>query len=144
MKKSSLIMPMTLTSAKITRLLKKALLENGDMAHVLYEHELKEHIDYWYKGLKRDGEDVVFVVTENNGDVAMVLITRDKAVYINEDARQELMNIWKANYANSLEMLIPAMVKDLMEGFFAVTGVKVIDTSKPKKSKKAWGFGQKP
>ena len=130
-----------MTVTKITKLLKKALLENGDMAHALYEHELKEHIDYWYKGLKRDREDVVFVVTENKGDVAMVLITRDKTVYINEDARQELMKIWKMNYAKNLEMLIPAMVGDLMNDFFAVTGVKVVDTSKPKKAKKAWGFG---
>jgi hypothetical protein len=35
-----------MTAAKITKLLKKALLENGEMAHALYEHELKEHIDY--------------------------------------------------------------------------------------------------
>lgn len=133
-----------MTAAKITKLLKKALIENGAMAHALYEHEIKEHIDYWYKGLKRDGEDVVFVVTENTGDVAMVLITRDKTVYINEDARQELMKIWQTNYAKNLEMLIPAMVGDLMNDFFAVTGVKVIDTSKPKRAKKAWGFGQKP
>ncbi len=52
------------------------------------------------------------------------------------------MNIWKANYANNLEILLPSMVKDLMDGFFAVIGVKVVDTSKPKKAKKAWGFGQ--
>lgn len=132
-----------MSAAKITKLLKKALLENGEMAHALYEHELQEHIDYWYKGLKRDKEDVVFVVTENKGDVAMVLITRDKTVYINEDARQELMKIWKTNYAKNAEMLIPAMVGDLMDGFYAVTGVKVVDTSKPKKAKKGWGFGQR-
>jgi hypothetical protein len=133
-----------MTAAKITKLLKKALLENGGMAYALYEHELKEHIDYWYKGLKRDREDVVFVVTENTGDVAMVLITRDKTVYINEDARQELMKIWQANYAKNLEMLLPSMVKDLIDGFVAITGVKIVDTKKPKRAKKAWGFGQKP
>ncbi|MBW4656286.1 MAG: hypothetical protein KME20_25075 [Kaiparowitsia implicata GSE-PSE-MK54-09C] len=133
-----------MTVTKITKLLKKALLENGDMAHALYEHELKEHIDDWYKGLKRDGGDVVFVVTENSGHVAMVLITRDKTVYVNEDARQELMKSWKVNYAKNLEMLIPSMVKDLMDGFVAITGFKVVNTKKPKKAKKAWGFGQKP
>jgi hypothetical protein len=133
-----------MAAAKITKLLKKALLENGDMAYALYEHELKEPIDYWYKELKRDKEDVVFVVTENNGNVAMVLITRDKTVYVNEDARQELMKIWQAHYTSNLEMLFPSMVKDLMDGFCAVTGVKVVDTSKPKRAKKAWGFGQKP
>ena len=132
-----------MTATKITKLLKKALLENGDMAHALYEHELKEHIDYWYKGLKRDKEDVVFVLTENTGDVAMVFITRDKTVYINEDARQELMKIWQANYANNLEMLLPIMVKELMNDCFAVTGIKVVDTKKPEKAKKTWGFDQK-
>lgn len=130
-----------MTAVRITKLLKKALLEEGDMAHALYEHELKEHIDYWYKGLKRDREDVVFVVTENTGDVAMVLITRDKTVYVNEDARQELMKIWQTHYANNVEMLLPSMVKDLMDGFVAITGVKIVDTSKPKRAKKAWGFG---
>jgi hypothetical protein len=130
-----------MTAAKITKLLKKALLENGDMAHALYEHELKEHIDYWHKGLKRDREDVVFVVTENTGDVAMVLITRDKTVYINEDARQELMKIWQTHYESNVEMLIPAMVRDLINDCFAVTGVKIVDTSKRKKTKKGWGFG---
>ncbi|MBE9107823.1 hypothetical protein IQ273_00080 [Nodosilinea sp. LEGE 07298] len=130
-----------MSAAKITKLLKKALLENGEMSHALYEHELKEQVDYLYKGLKRDKEDVVFVVTENTGDVAMVLTTRNKTVYINEDARQELMKIWQANYANNVEMLIPSMVRDLVNDFFAVTGVKVVKTSKPKKAKKGWGFG---
>lgn len=135
---------MPTTRKQLINRLRKALLEEGEMAYALYEHELKEHIDYWYKGLKRDREDVVFVVTENTGDVAMVLITRNKTVYINEDARQELMKVWKANYANNMEMLIPAMVGDLMNNCFAVTGVKVVDTSKPKRAKKAWGFDQKP
>jgi hypothetical protein len=135
---------MAATRKQLIDRLRKALLEDGAMAHALYEHELKEHLDYWYKDLKRDGEDVVFVVTENTGDVAMVLITRDKTVYINEDARQELMQIWQTYYASNLEMLLPSMVKDLMDGFVAVTGVKIVDTSKPKRAKKAWGFGQKP
>jgi hypothetical protein len=130
-----------MTAATITKLLKKALLEEGDMAYALYEHELKEHIDYWYKELKRDREDVVFVVTENTGHVAMVLITRDKTVYVNEDARQELMKIWKDHYASNVELLLPSMVRDLANDVFAVTGVKVVNTSKRKKAKKGWGFG---
>ncbi|CAN5720531.1 hypothetical protein BH23CYA1_BH23CYA1_05530 [soil metagenome] len=112
------------------------------MAHALYEHELKEHIDYWYQGLKRDREDVVFVVTENTGDVAMVLITRDKTIYTNEEAKQELMKVWKSHYADNIEKLIPAMVRNLMDVFVSITGVKVVDTSKQKKSKRVWGFGK--
>ncbi len=127
---------------QLTNRLRQALLEDGEMAYALYEHELKEHIDYWYQGLKRDREDVVFVVTENTGHVAMVLITRDKTVYINEEAKQEVMKIWKTRYANNMEKLIPAMAGDLMDGFVSVTGVKVVDTSRQRKSKKAWGFGK--
>ena len=50
------------------------------MERALYEHKLEEHIDYWYEGLKTDRDEFVFVVTENSGDVAMVLITADKTV----------------------------------------------------------------
>ena len=41
-------------SKQIAMLLRKALLEEGEMAQSLYEYELEEHIDYWYEGLKAD------------------------------------------------------------------------------------------
>jgi hypothetical protein len=130
-----------MTKQDIVQRLRSALLEGGVMSKALYELELQEHIDFWHKGLKRDKEDLVFVVTENMGQVAMVLITRDKTVYINEDARRELARVWKLNYENNLEMLLPAMAGDLINGYVAITGVKVVDTSKTKKSKRSFGFG---
>ncbi|MFM7787126.1 MAG: hypothetical protein ACKO90_02795, partial [Microcystis panniformis] len=63
---------------KIANTLRKALLEDGKMEHALYEYELEEHLDYWYKGLKSDRDQFVFAITENSGHVAMVLITPDK------------------------------------------------------------------
>jgi len=49
------------------------------------DYELVEHIDYWYNELlKADREDYLFVVTENSGDVAMVMITKNKTIYVNE------------------------------------------------------------
>ncbi len=57
------------------------------MERALYEYELEEHIDYWYEGLKADRDEFVFAVTENSGDVAMVLITADKTVYINSSLK---------------------------------------------------------
>ena len=72
----------TVRKKKIANLLRKTLLQGGKMEHALYEHELEEHIDYWYEGLKTDRDEFVFAVTENSGDVAMVLITADKTVYI--------------------------------------------------------------
>ena len=63
----------TVRKKKIANLLRKALLQDGKMERSLYEYELKEHIDYWYEGLKADRDEFVFAVTENSGDVAMVL-----------------------------------------------------------------------
>jgi hypothetical protein len=130
-----------MTKQEIAQRLRKALLEGGVMSQGLYEFELQEHIDFWHKGLIRDKEDLVFVVMENTGDVAMVLITRDKTVYINEDARRELARVWKLNYENNIEMLLPAMAIDLFSGQVAITGVKVVDNSKTKKAKRSLGFG---
>jgi hypothetical protein len=82
-----------------------------------------EHIAYWKDCLKRDKEDFLFVVTVNNGDAAMLLITNNDEQYINEKARKQLKAFWQKNYRTNIEMLLPAMVKDLSDDFFSVTGV---------------------
>jgi hypothetical protein len=112
-------------SKKIDRLLRIALLQNGKMERSLYEHELEEHIDYWYKEMQDDQDDFVFVVTENSGHVAMALIMPDKTLYINEAAREKLIEFWMNNYQINMQRLIPMMVKDLVDGFVAVNGVKI-------------------
>lgn len=112
------------------RLLQKALLNHGAMSYTLYQYELEEHIDYWYQGLKEDQNTFVYAVTEHSGDVAMVLITEDKTVYINEDARQELINFWPKTYKHNITKLIPMMAKDIVEGFVSVDGVSVYDGNK--------------
>ncbi|UBF29334.1 hypothetical protein K9N68_16750 [Kovacikia minuta CCNUW1] len=120
-------------SKKIENLLRKALLEDGEMAHSLYEYELEEHIDYWYDGLKADRDDFVFAVTENTGHVAMVLIMRDKTLYINEAARAELMEFWEVNYLPNMKRLIPMMAKELADDILSVIGVKVVPDKPPKR-----------
>lgn len=106
--------------------LRKALLENGEMHHALYEYELEEHIDYWYAGLKADKDEFVFVVTENTGHVAMALIMPDKTLYINEEARAKLNQFWPKTYHTNLTRLIPKMAADLAGGDIAVNGVKTV------------------
>ncbi len=109
---------------EIAQLLRRALLEGGAMVHALYEYELKEHIDHWYKGLKKDHDDFVFVVTENAGHVAMLLIMADKTVYINEEAREKLQAAWPDTYQHNLQLFIPVMADDLANGFISVNGVR--------------------
>ena len=109
---------------EIASLLHKALLQGGKMEYALYEYELEEHIEYWYEGLKADRDEFVFAVTENAGDVAMVLITKEKTVYVNEDAREKLHKLWSRAYDTNIAFLIPMLADELANGIIAVNGVK--------------------
>jgi hypothetical protein len=109
---------------EISNLLHRALLQGGKMEYALYEHELEEHIEYWYEGLKADRDEFVFAVTESSGDVAMVLITEDKTVYVNEDAREKLCRLWSKAYETNIAFLIPMMADELASDIIAVNGVK--------------------
>lgn len=109
---------------RIKNILYKALLLNGKMEKALYEWELEEHIEYWKRGMKKDNEEFVFVVTEKDGDVAMLLITKKNKLFINEKARAQLQLYWKSNYEKNIEYLLSAMVKDLSNGILSVTGVR--------------------
>jgi|ERR1019366_3655764 hypothetical protein len=109
---------------QIENILHKALLLKGNMDYELYKFELEEHIDYWKKGLKKDEEDFVFVVTEREGYVAMLLITKDNDLFINEKAREQLKLFWKKNYKKNLGMLLPYMAKEISNEIISVTGVK--------------------
>jgi hypothetical protein len=111
---------------EIAQRLRRALLQEGRMVYALYEHELAEHVDYWYEGLKADREAFVFVVTENAGDVAMVLIEPDKTVYVNEEARERLRAHWSEMYWENVEQLIPLMAEELANDILAVNGVRIV------------------
>jgi hypothetical protein len=94
------------------------------MERGLYEYELEEHLAYWTKGLLNDKEEFVFVVTENKGDIAMVLITNKGKLFINEKAWRKLQLYWKNMYKTNIEYLLPKMAKELSDGILLVTGVK--------------------
>ena len=118
---------------KIANTLRKALLEDGKMERALYEYELEEHIDYWYEGLKSDREQFVFAVTENSGHVAMVLITPDKTIYVNEEAREKLAKFWIKAYENNINQLIPMMAENLANDIISVTGVKTVSPNQKRR-----------
>lgn len=118
---------------KIANTLRKALLEDGKMERALYEYELEEHLDYWYEGLKSDREQFVFAVTENSGDVAMVLITPDKTIYVNEEAREKLSEFWIKAYKHNINQLIPMMAENLANDIISVTGVKMVSPNQKRR-----------
>ncbi len=112
---------------QIESVLYKALLLDGKMEHRLYEYELEEHITYWKKGLKKDNEDFVFVVSERDGDVAMLLITDNDELYINEKAREKLKTLWIKAYKTNIEKMLPYIAEELGNGILSVNGVKFTD-----------------
>lgn len=111
----------------IFQALHTALLEDGEMHRSLYEYDMEEHIGFWTEGMKKDKNDLVFVVNENAGHIAMVLITKDEKLFINEEARAYLQKIWKKQYEKNIKMLLPGMVAELNDGAFPIHGVTIVD-----------------
>jgi hypothetical protein len=114
--------------SKITteKYLVKALLNDGAMSKSLFEDELQENIDDFLKSKKEDNDDYFFAITENNKNVAMLLIDGDNQVYVNEEARAKLRTFWQNSvYDRNMVELIPQMVDELSEGYYFVSGVKV-------------------
>lgn len=113
--------------SRIENVLRKALLLNGELSQGLFEYELEEHIEYWKNSLKKDKDEYLFVVTENNGVVAMLLITNKYELFINDKARRKLQKIWKEDvYEENIEFLLPIMTKDLENDIISVNGVKTL------------------
>ena len=98
------------------------------MAQALYEWELEEHVGYWRKGMLRDKDDFLIVVTEHSGDVAMLLIDKKGQLFINEEGRKHLRRKWKSPgvYANNMLLFIPQMAQQLHGGEIWVLGVKIM------------------
>ena len=117
-----------MTAKRIEKLLKQALIHDGEMKHELYEYELEEHLYEWKLSMAKDKDDYIFAVTENSGHVAMVLIEKTGEVHINEEARERLKELWPAAYEGNMKKLIPAFTEQLNEGEIPVNGVKIVAT----------------
>jgi hypothetical protein len=76
----------------------------------------------------------VFVVIENSGHAAMVLIMPDKTVLANEVARAKLSEFWQGNYSPNLNRLIPTMADELANDSLFVNGVKMVDHKSAKQA----------
>src|SRR5215216_2579042 len=105
-----------MTAKRIQRLLKQALIHDGEMQYELYKYELEELLDEWISSMAKDKDDYIFAVTENSGHVAMVLIEKTGEVHINEEARERLKALWPVAYTSNMKKLIPAFAEQLNEG----------------------------
>lgn len=110
----------------IEKNIKKALFEGGALAHALFEYELQEHVAAYIQSRHEDGDKYLLAVTENAGDVAMLLVDENDNVHVNEEARAWLMKLWRDEaYKKNLQRLIPDMARELDSGRLFVVGVKV-------------------
>jgi hypothetical protein len=122
-----------MTAKRIGKLLKQALLYDGEMKQEAYEYEMEELLDEWKSSMRKDKDDYIFAVTENNGYVAMVLMEKTGEVHINEEARERLKELWPAAYESNMKKLIPVFAEQLKEGEIPVSGVKIVEA--PKRSR---------
>ena len=116
-----------LARKRIEQLLRKALLDDGEMVYELYEYELEENYDYWIASMKRDKNNFILAVTEHSNDVAMALVDKDDGLFVNEQARDKLKELWLDQYTNNVEKLIPYWAIQLAAGSIPLMGVNFQD-----------------
>ena len=103
-------------------------MNNGKMYYGVYEYELKEILGKLKSSLIKDRDDFIFAITENSNHVAMVLIEKSGKVYINELARDKLMELWYGDaYTYNMKKMIPEFAKQLNNGEMPINGVKFIN-----------------
>jgi hypothetical protein len=102
------------------------LINDEKMEYELYKHELEELLDEWKLSMMKDNDGYLFAVTENSGDVAMVLIEKAGQVHINELAREKLKALWFGAYESNMKKLIPIFASQLANGEIPVNGIKMV------------------
>jgi uncharacterized membrane protein YheB (UPF0754 family) len=113
-----------MSARRVAKLLRQALLHDGEMQRALYDHELAGVVKELKDSLAQDNDDYIFTVTENRGHVAMVLIEKTGQVHINEQAREKLKAFWPTAYKRNIKMFIPAFAEQLEAGELPINGVK--------------------
>jgi len=122
-----------MSKKRIQKNLTRALLQGGEFAEALYEYELAEHVEEYSESKKRDSDLFFWAVTENSGDVAMLLIDKNDVLHINEKARQCLQEYWPDTYVPNIERILPDIADRLNQGFLFSAGVKEIEENKLEK-----------
>ena len=82
-------------------------------------------VDEHKKSLFEDQDDFIFSLTESGGHVAMMLINQFGEVYINEAAREWLIERWGKAYRPNLLKLMPYYLHELKQGRIPVQGIKM-------------------
>ena len=109
---------------RIEKILRKALLEGECFALALFEYELEENLDFYVSSRIRDQDKYFVAITENNNDVAMILINEQNKVLVNKYARKELQNYLGKSYEDNINKLIPKIAKALDQDLIYITGIK--------------------
>ena len=112
---------------RIEKALRNALLNDGEMDYELYKFEVKAFVDIWKKGMHEENEEFVFAVDVSDDDVAMVLITKNDKLYINEKAREKLKSLWADSYTVKIESLLPEFIEQLSEDIIPLQSVSFVN-----------------
>ncbi len=108
--------------------LESTLLHGGAFSADLLNSVLLNFVDKLKKSLDDDADDALICVVEDDGEVAMLLIDWDGTVLQNEQAFDQMKQMWRENFAANTRKLIPVFVEHLRNGMLGVAGVKWIAT----------------
>lgn len=111
---------------QIRAALEKALLHEGAMDNNLYSNVLKDVTDELRQSMIEDNDEYIFTLVEENKSVAMVLMERSGQIYINEQARAKLQELWPLAYESNMQQFIPFLAQQLNRGELPINGVKVV------------------
>ena len=118
-----------MTAKNIERRLEQTFLHDGARQYGRYEYELAELVDERTASLAADQDDDIFAVTEQRGQVAMVLIEQSGRVPINAQARATRRALWPATSASTMPQWMPAFANQLQAGELPRNGVKTLGPS---------------
>lgn len=90
----------------------------------MFEYKLEENLDFYVSSRIRDQDKYFLAITENNNDVAMILVNEQNQVLVNKLARNELQNYWGKSYEDNINKLIPQIAKALDQDLIYLTGLK--------------------
>ena len=119
-----------MTVKNLEILLQRVLFNNWGMEYELYKYELEGQLEELADHLVEVEGDYLFMLTENNGYMAMVLLENTGAVHINEKARDRLRALWPKTYTTNLQQVIPFFAKQLHAGGRPLFSIEITGNKK--------------
>ncbi len=115
---------------QLRRDLEAALTGDAGFSDALYREVLHGYVRDMKLSLIEDQDDALMCLVSDEGETAMFILDKTGNFYVNAPARDKLQEMWKHNYRNNLEKLIPVFIEALKSNQLAVAGIKFVENNR--------------